>query len=133
MGAAVSVILPILVPVATAVVALLANLRSQPAGDHPTHNDIEEANRLQQEQQERDRVAQAAQEEADRLAQVAEMNAQQARAAQTAMEAAQAEAERIRRESEEARVGMRSNQIPQEWFVLFYLSSACFELGAARY
>ncbi|KAJ7112932.1 interferon-inducible GTPase-domain-containing protein [Mycena epipterygia] len=67
------------------------------------HNDIETANRLQREQQERDRAAQAAREEADRLAREAEMNAQRAREAQAAMEAAQAETERIRREAEEAR------------------------------
>ncbi|KAJ7912710.1 hypothetical protein B0H13DRAFT_2327058 [Mycena leptocephala] len=50
MGAAVSFI----VPIATAVAGLLLNLRSKPAGDNPTHNDIEAANRLQREQQERD-------------------------------------------------------------------------------
>jgi chemotaxis protein histidine kinase CheA len=98
MGAAVSVLLP----VATAVVGLLSNLLSKPAGNNPTHNDIEAATRLQREQQEHDRAAQAAMEEADRLRREAEMSAQRAREAQAAMEAAQAE--RIRREAEEARV-----------------------------
>ncbi|KAF7357906.1 p-loop containing nucleoside triphosphate hydrolase protein [Mycena venus] len=76
--------------------------------------------REQWEQQEHDRAAQAAREEAARLAWEAEMNAQRAREAQAAMEAdrlareaemnarrareARAEAERIRREAEEARV-----------------------------
>jgi ATP-dependent Clp protease ATP-binding subunit ClpA len=82
MGAAVSYI----VPIATAV----ANVLSKDT--------------LQQEQQKRDKAAQAAKEEADRLALEAEMYAQRAREAQVAMEAAQAEAERIRREAEEARM-----------------------------
>ncbi|KAF7357907.1 p-loop containing nucleoside triphosphate hydrolase protein [Mycena venus] len=90
--------------IATAVVGLLSNLRSKPARNNPTHNDIETANRLQREQQERDRAAQAAREEAARLAREAEINARRAREAQAAMEAAQAEAERMRREAEEARV-----------------------------
>ncbi|KAJ7772817.1 hypothetical protein B0H14DRAFT_3589228 [Mycena olivaceomarginata] len=100
MGAVVSLI----VPVVTAVAGLLSNLRSKPAGNNPTHTDIETANRLQREQQERDREAQIAEEEADRLAQEAEMNIQRARDAQAAMEAAQAEAERIRTEAEKTRV-----------------------------
>ncbi|KAJ7734870.1 interferon-inducible GTPase-domain-containing protein [Mycena metata] len=99
MGGVVSVIAAI----AAAVGAILSSIRSEPAGDNPTHNAIEEANRLQAEQQERDRAAQAAKEEADRLAQEAEMNAQRAREAHAAMEAAQAEAERMRREIDEAR------------------------------
>ncbi|KAJ7606747.1 interferon-inducible GTPase-domain-containing protein [Mycena polygramma] len=106
MGAAVSVLVPIaaaLVPIATAVIGLLAGLRSNPAGDNPTHTDIEAAERLQREQEEREAAAQAAREEADRLAQEAEMNAERAREAQAAMEAAQAEAERFRRAADEAR------------------------------
>jgi GTP-binding protein EngB required for normal cell division len=95
-------------------------------GSAHSHHDQEAANRLQREQQERDRAAQAAREEVDRLAQEAEMNrlqreqqerdravqaareaemnAQRAREAQAAMEAAQAEAARIRREAEKARM-----------------------------
>ncbi|KAJ7782249.1 interferon-inducible GTPase-domain-containing protein [Mycena maculata] len=92
MGSAVS----LLVPIATAVASVLFSLRSKPAGNNPTHNDIEAANRLQREQEERDRAAQAAREKAEKLAQEAEMNAQRAREAQAAMEAAQAEAKRIR-------------------------------------
>ncbi|KAJ7231732.1 interferon-inducible GTPase-domain-containing protein [Mycena haematopus] len=84
--------------------AIVGLLRSKRAGNNPTHDDIEEANRLRQEKQERDRAAQAAREEADRLAREVEMVAQQAREARAAMEAAQAETERIRREAEEARV-----------------------------
>ncbi|KAJ7896648.1 hypothetical protein B0H14DRAFT_2678192 [Mycena olivaceomarginata] len=87
-----------------AVAGLLLNLRSKPADNNPTHTDIETANRLQREQEERDMAAQLAKEEADRLAQEAKMNIQRARDAQAAMEAAQAEAERIRTEAEKTRV-----------------------------
>ncbi|KAJ6607841.1 hypothetical protein B0H10DRAFT_1955888 [Mycena sp. CBHHK59/15] len=91
----------LLVPVATAVAGVLFNIRSKPASNNPMHNDIEAANRLQQEQEEHDRAAQAAREEAERVGREAEMNAQRAREAQATMEAAQAEAERIRGGAEE--------------------------------
>ncbi|KAJ6464007.1 hypothetical protein C8R45DRAFT_1220106 [Mycena sanguinolenta] len=77
-------------PIATAVVDLLS-IRGQPAGDNPTHQDIEAAERLQQGQGERERAVQEAREETERLA---------------AVEAARAEAERIRGEADEARAAV---------------------------
>ncbi|KAF7366784.1 p-loop containing nucleoside triphosphate hydrolase protein [Mycena sanguinolenta] len=104
-------VLSALVPAATAVASLLLNIRSQPAGNNPTHDDIEAADMLRQEQEERDGAAQEARDEAERLACEAEMLAERAReaqaaqeAAQAAMEAAQAEAEHIKREAEESRL-----------------------------
>ncbi|KAF7366778.1 p-loop containing nucleoside triphosphate hydrolase protein [Mycena sanguinolenta] len=107
MGPAVSV----LVPLATAVVGVLSHIRSRPASNNPTHVDIEAANRLRKEQEERDRIAREARDKADKLARDAEISTQRAREAQAAVDAARAEAERVRREVErEAEVERREAQ-----------------------
>ncbi|KAF7366769.1 p-loop containing nucleoside triphosphate hydrolase protein [Mycena sanguinolenta] len=69
--------------IVTAILGSLSNIRDQPAGSNPTHDDIEAA---------------------DRLARAAEMSVERALEAEAAKEAAQAEAERIRREAEESRL-----------------------------
>ncbi|KAJ7212874.1 P-loop containing nucleoside triphosphate hydrolase protein [Mycena haematopus] len=83
--------------------AIVGLLRSKRAGNNPTHDDIEEANRLRQEKQERDRAAQAAREEADRLAREVEMRTAEEAARKAvdetrAMLEAKAEVERQLRE-----------------------------------
>ncbi|KAF7366777.1 p-loop containing nucleoside triphosphate hydrolase protein [Mycena sanguinolenta] len=73
--------------------------QEQEARDRAAQAARDEADRLA-----RDRAAQAARDEADRLAREAAMSAQRAREAQAAADAARAEAERVRREAEQSRL-----------------------------
>ena len=114
MCAAISASVPVLAVITPAVWAttgLIHAIRSGPPQANPTFKDIEDAARLQGEQEERIRAAKVATEEAHRLAREAAIETGMARQAQqeaaNAVRAAREDAERARREAKEVRAAAK--------------------------